>query len=249
MAAALLAPGRTTLHNVPRISDIAIMAKVLRRLDCEVEAEGDDGVRITDSSRARHGDRLRPRDGVRASICVLGPLLARRAGARRPPRRGRDRLSRAGHARRRASPGRLRDLGRARLHHRHRAGRAAGRDDLVGLPQCGGDREPALWLAVLAKGITEIDNAAREPEIVDICAMLTGMGAHIQGAGTSKLVVEGVSELRPVSHRTIGDRIVAGTWAFGAAITSGYVHVTGIDPGFLEIALDKVDGAGAHRRR
>jgi UDP-N-acetylglucosamine 1-carboxyvinyltransferase len=99
--------------------------------------------------------------------------------------------------------------------------------------------------AVLAKGVTEIDNAAREPEIVDICAMLTGMGAHISGAGTSEISIEGVSELRPVSHRTIGDRIVAGTWAFGAAMTRGDVTVLGVDPGFLEIALDKVATSGA----
>src|SRR5215510_15406681 len=76
-----------------------------------------------------------------------------------------------------------------------------------------GATENLLMAAVLAKGVTEIDNAAREPEIVDICAMLTGMGAHISGAGTSEIAIEGVSELRPVTHRTIGDRIVAGTWA------------------------------------
>ena len=93
--------------------------------------------------------------------------------------------------------------------------------------------------AVLAKGLTEIDNAAREPEIVDICAMLVGMGALIEGAGTSRIRIEGVSELHPVDHRTIGDRIVAGTWAFAAAMTRGDIRVTGVDPGFLEIALDK----------
>src|SRR4029079_19564202 len=102
-----------------------------------------------------------------------------------------------------------------------------------------GATENLLMAAVLAKGITEIDNAAREPEIVDICAMLTGMGAHISGAGTSKIEMEGVPELRPVQHRTVGDRIVAGTWAFGAAMTRGDIRVDGVNPGFLEIALDK----------
>jgi UDP-N-acetylglucosamine 1-carboxyvinyltransferase len=99
--------------------------------------------------------------------------------------------------------------------------------------------------AVLAKGTTEIDNAAREPEIVDICTMLTEMGAKIDGAGTSQLVVEGVDRLRPVTHRTVGDRIVAGTWAFGAAMTRGDVTVVGGEASHLEIALDKLATAGA----
>jgi UDP-N-acetylglucosamine 1-carboxyvinyltransferase len=245
MAAALLAPGRTTLHNVPRISDIAIMAEVLRRLDCEVEAEGDDGVRIrTPAEPGTETDYDLVRR-LRASICVLGPLLARR-GQVRVAHPGGDAIGSRGLD--------LHVAGLARM-----GAEISAEHGFIIATAPAGLRGATIWLdfpsvgatenllmaAVLAKGITEIDNAAREPEIVDICAMLTGMGAHIQGAGTSKLVVEGVSELRPVSHRTVGDRIVAGTWAFGAAMTRGDVHVTGIDPGFLEIALDKVDGAGA----
>jgi UDP-N-acetylglucosamine 1-carboxyvinyltransferase len=107
-----------------------------------------------------------------------------------------------------------------------------------------GATENLLMAAVLAHGVTEIDNAAREPEIVDICAMLTQMGAQIDGAGTSRLVVHGVDELRPVEHRTVGDRIVGGTWAFGAAMTRGDVTVHGVDPAYLEIALDKLISAG-----
>jgi UDP-N-acetylglucosamine 1-carboxyvinyltransferase len=98
---------------------------------------------------------------------------------------------------------------------------------------------------VLARGITEIDNAAREPEIVDICRMLTEMGARISGAGTSTLEIEGVDELKPVRHTTVGDRIVAGTWAFGAAMTRGDVIVHGVPSAFLDIALDKLVAAGA----
>jgi UDP-N-acetylglucosamine 1-carboxyvinyltransferase len=107
-----------------------------------------------------------------------------------------------------------------------------------------GATENILMAAVLAKGVTAIDNAAREPEIVDICEMLTSMGAKISGAGTSKLVIEGVEGLEPVRHRTVGDRIVAGTWAFGAAMTRGDVTVRGIKPEYLEMALDKVISAG-----
>src|SRR5262249_26860910 len=108
-----------------------------------------------------------------------------------------------------------------------------------------GATENLLMAAVLADGVTELDNAAREPEIVDLCRMLTAMGARIDGAGTSRLVVEGVSELRPVAHRTVGDRIVAGTWACAAAMTRGQVTVRGIAPEYLEIALDKLVSAGA----
>ena len=245
MAAALLAPGRTTLHNVPRISDIAIMAEVLRRLGCEVEAEGDDGVRIqtpVEAGTETDYDLVRR---LRASICVLGPLLARR-GHVRVAHPGGDAIGSRGLDMHVAGLSRM----GAEISAEHGFIIATAPAGLRGatiwldFPSVGAT-ENLLMAAVLAKGITEIDNAAREPEIVDICAMLTGMGAHIQGAGTSKLVVEGVSGLRPVSHWTIGDRIVAGTWAFGAAITRGDVHVTGIDPGFLEIALDKVHGAGA----
>jgi UDP-N-acetylglucosamine 1-carboxyvinyltransferase len=108
-----------------------------------------------------------------------------------------------------------------------------------------GATENLLMASVLADGRTEIDNAAREPEIVDLCELLIEMGAQITGAGTSQLVIDGVRELRPVTHRTVGDRIVAGTWAFGAAMTRGDVTVRGIDPAFLEIALDKVATSGS----
>jgi UDP-N-acetylglucosamine 1-carboxyvinyltransferase len=107
-----------------------------------------------------------------------------------------------------------------------------------------GATENLVMAAALAKGVTEIDNVAREPEIVDICRMLTAMGACIEGAGTSTLRIEGVERLRPVRHATVADRIVAGTWAFGAAMTRGDVLVRGADPAFLEVALDKLVSAG-----
>jgi UDP-N-acetylglucosamine 1-carboxyvinyltransferase len=98
---------------------------------------------------------------------------------------------------------------------------------------------------VLANGTTVIDNAAREPEIVDLVTMLNSMGAQVSGAGTSTLTIEGVPAMRPTTHRTVGDRIVAGTWAFGAVMTRGDVVVRGVHPGNLEIALDKLVAAGA----
>jgi UDP-N-acetylglucosamine 1-carboxyvinyltransferase len=245
MAAALLAEGRTTLRNVPQITDIAIMAEVLRRLGCAVWAEASGDLAI--DAPARPGaetdyDLVRR---LRASICVLGPLLARR-GQVRVAHPGGDAIGSRGldmHV------GGLARMG-AEISGEHGFIVATAPSGLQGakiwldFPSVGAT-ENLVMAAVLAKGTTEIDNAAREPEIVDICAMLTGMGAHISGAGTSKIEIDGVPELRPVTHRTVGDRIVAGTWAFGAAMTRGDVTVTGIDPGFLEIALDKVATAGA----
>jgi UDP-N-acetylglucosamine 1-carboxyvinyltransferase len=108
-----------------------------------------------------------------------------------------------------------------------------------------GATENVLMAAVLAEGRTEIDNAAREPEIVDICNMLISMGARIEGAGSSKIVIDGVPALHPCSHSTVGDRIVAGTWAYGAAMTRGDVTVRGVKPEYLGVALDKVTIAGA----
>ncbi|HEX5497055.1 MAG TPA: UDP-N-acetylglucosamine 1-carboxyvinyltransferase, partial [Mycobacteriales bacterium] len=98
---------------------------------------------------------------------------------------------------------------------------------------------------VLARGTTVIDNAAREPEIVDLCTMLGQMGASIGGAGTSTLVIDGVDALKPVEHATVSDRIVAGTWAIAAVMTQGDVTVRGGVPEHLELALDKLTTAGA----
>lgn len=108
-----------------------------------------------------------------------------------------------------------------------------------------GATENILMAAVLAEGETAIVNAAREPDIVDLCEMLVQMGARIEGAGTSVLRVVGVEKLRPTSHRVIGDRIVAATWGIAAAITQGDVAVSGIDPNHLSLVLDKLRAVGA----
>ncbi|MFI5842943.1 UDP-N-acetylglucosamine 1-carboxyvinyltransferase [Catenuloplanes sp. NPDC051500] len=255
MAAALLAPGRSVITNVPRITDIAIMAEVLSRLGCTVDFVDEPGqggelppVReVVIDVPERPGteadyDLVRR---LRASIAVLGPLLAR-CGYVRVAHPGGDAIGSRGLD--------MHVAGLARM-----GADITGEHGFVIASAAGGLRGATIWLdfpsvgatenllmaAVLAKGVTEIDNAAREPEIVDICTMLTAMGARIEGAGTSTLRIEGVPALRPVTHATVGDRIVAGTWAYGAAMTRGDVTVTGIDPGFLEVALDKLVTAGA----
>ncbi|GAA4248266.1 UDP-N-acetylglucosamine 1-carboxyvinyltransferase [Dactylosporangium darangshiense] len=242
MAAALLATGRTVLTNVPRITDIAIMAEVLRRLGCDVEQDDDRVVIDVPEELGTEADYDLVRR-LRASICVLGPLLARR-GHVRVAHPGGDAIGSRGldmHVEG------LRRMG-ADISGEHgfviaTAPKLHGATIWLDFPSVGAT-ENLLMAAVLAAGRTEIDNAAREPEIVDICRMLIDMGADITGAGSSSLVIQGVPELRPVEHRTVGDRIVAGTWAFAAAMTRGDVTVHGIDPSFLEIALDKVVTAG-----
>jgi hypothetical protein len=109
-----------------------------------------------------------------------------------------------------------------------------------------GATENLLMAAVLADGTTIIDNAAREPEIVDICAMLTAMGARIEGAGSSTITVEGVPALQPVTYTTVPDRIVAGTWAIGAVMTRGDVVIERAVADHLTVALAKLSDAGAH---
>ncbi len=244
MAAALLASGRSELSQVPKITDILIMAEVLRRLGCDVTFA--DGVISIDApDKPAHEADYDLVRRLRASICVLGPLLAR-TGAARVAHPGGDAIGSRGldmHI------GGLTRMG-AEVTSEHGFVIASAPNGLHGasiwldVPRVGAT-ENILMAAVLAKGTTEIDNAAREPEIIDICHMLVSMGAHISGTGTSTLTIEGVPELKPVSHQTVGDRIVAGTWAYAAAMTRGSVLVRGINPAFLEIALDKLVNAGA----
>ena len=244
MAVALLAEGRSVVDNVPRITDIAIMAEVLRRLGCQVSLDHGEVTIDVPAGPGNEADYDLVRR-LRASICVLGPLLARR-GYVRVALPGGDMIGSRGldmHISGLARMG-------AEITGEHGFVIASAPDGLRGskiwldFPSVGAT-ENLLMAAVLAKGVTEIDNAAREPEIVDICEMLTAMGARIEGGGTSTIEVEGVDLLKPVRHTTVGDRIVGGTWAFGAAMTRGDVTVHGVRPEFLEIALDKLVATGA----
>lgn len=249
MAAALLAPGTTTISNVPDILDVAIMAELMRRLGCEVTHFAPDPtvggkVIITVPEHPHHQADYDLVRRMRASICVLGPLLAR-CGAADVALPGGDAIGSRGldmhiHG--------LERLG-ATFGNQHgflvaKAQRLHGGQIWLDFPSVGAT-ENILMAAVLADGTTVIDNAAREPEIVDIAMMLTAMGARIDGAGSSTLVVHGVDTLSPVSHATVPDRIVAGTWAVAAAITSGDVYIRGAIGRHLDMALDKLASAGA----
>jgi UDP-N-acetylglucosamine 1-carboxyvinyltransferase len=244
MAVTLLAEGRSVVDNVPRITDIAIMAEVLRRLGCHVTLDGGQATIDVPSEPGSEADYDLVRR-LRASICVLGPLLARR-GYVRVALPGGDMIGSRGLDMHISG---LTRLG-AEISGEHGYVIASAPKGLRGgkiwldFPSVGAT-ENILMAAVLARGVTEIDNVAREPEIVDICEMLTAMGARISGAGTSTLTIEGVDSLRPVTHTTVGDRIVGGTWAFATAMTRGDVTVRGVRPEFLDIALDKLVSAGA----
>jgi UDP-N-acetylglucosamine 1-carboxyvinyltransferase len=245
MAAALLATGRTELSNVPQIVDVAIMAELLRRLGCTVTRDLDAGtVAIDVPARPGHRADYELVRAMRASISVLGPLVAR-LGVADVAVPGGDAIGSRGldlHA------SGLEALGATvRVDHGYLV--AAAPAGLVGaavdleFPSVGAT-ENVLMAAVLARGTTVISGAAREPEIGDLVDLLVSMGARIEGRDSSELVVTGVEGLSPVRHRVIGDRIAAGTWVFAAAATGGDVRVNGVDTDHLTIVLDMLSDAG-----
>jgi UDP-N-acetylglucosamine 1-carboxyvinyltransferase len=182
---------------------------------------------------------------MRASFNVLGPLLAR-CGEARVALPGGDNIgSRKVDMHLRGLQAMGADVSVSHGYVNARTELLHGARVVLEFPSVGAT-ENLLMAAVLAKGTTVIDNAAREPEIVDLCLMLEQMGAQIGGAGTSMIEVEGVDRLRPTSHDAIPDRILAGTWAFAAAMTQGDVVVHNAHPEHIEIALDKLVTAGAH---
>jgi UDP-N-acetylglucosamine 1-carboxyvinyltransferase len=247
MAAALLAQGMTTLREVPDILDVTYMAELLRRLGCVVERDPASRTLTIDvpqmPSHQADYDLVRK---LRASINVLGPLLAR-CGEAHVALPGGDNIGSRGldmHI------DGLQRLG-AIVHSEHgfliatRSERLQGAHVWLDFPSVGAT-ENLLMAAVLAQGTTVIDNAAREPEIVDICTMLASMGADLEGVGSSTLTVHGVESLHPTDHTTVPDRLVAGTWAVGAVMTGGDVTIRNSHAAHLAIVLDKLTESGAH---
>jgi len=243
MAASLLAEGTSRLTAVPDILDVAIMGELLRRLGCTVVREAGT-VEITVPERPGHEADYDLVRRMRASIAVLGPLVAR-CGEAKVALPGGDAIGSRGLDMHVAG---LTRLG-ATVQSEHgyliaRAPRLTGAAVWLDFPSVGAT-ENLLMAAVLAKGTTTIDNAAREPDIVDLCSFLQQMGAQIGGVGTSTLVIEGVDGLRPAEHRTLPDRIVAGTWAVAATMTRGDIFVRGGRADHLEVTLDKLSQSGA----
>ena len=243
MAAALLAPGRTVLRNVPRIQDCLTMAEVVERLGAGVAWQGDsvtiDATTLT-AVEAPY-DLVRR---MRASTAVLGSLLAR-AGRARIAMPGGDEIG--------SRPIDLHVQGLRKMgaeigsEHGFLVARTTGlRGAAITLdyPSVGAT-ENLMMAAVLARGTTAIDNAAREPEIADIADFLVSMGARIEGAGTSTIEVDGVDSLAAAEHVTIPDRIESGTWAAAAVATRGDVVLDNARPDHLDLFLQKLTDAGA----
>ena len=243
MAAALLTTERVTLHNVPRVTDIQVMSAILRELGGRVEGEG---TVVLSTGAAVHSDvpdELGRR--MRATIVLLGALLAR-FGKARVPRPGGD------------------DIGARRVEQHLRGLRQMGahisetKDELVAtadrlrgnrivfdLPTVTGT-ENILLAAVKAAGRTEIFNAAREPHVQDLCKLLTKMGAHIDGVGTERLIVDGTGELGGAEHTVVPDYLEAGTYAIAVAAAGGELRIECSRPEDLQIVLLKLEQAGAH---
>lgn len=243
MAAALLAKGTTTLTNCPEILDVPLMKKVLEGLGCKVAIDGQ-RVDITTPERLRSDADFDAVRQFRASVCVLGPLTSR-CGRAKVALPGGDAIG--------SRPLDMHQSGLEKLGAKTRIEHGAvvaeaeslrGASIKLDFPSVGAT-ENILTAAVMAAGETVLDNAAREPEIVDLCEMLVSMGARIEGAGTSTITIQGVDALHPTTHQVVGDRIVAGTWAYAAAMTQGDITVGGIAPRHLHLPLEKLKLAGA----
>ncbi len=244
MCAALLTSEQLTLSNVPHLRDVSTMLRLLAQMGVEVSLDD----RLGLSLRAeRLSDPLAPYDLVktmRASILVLGPLLARCGEAR---------VSLPGgcaigtrpvdlHVKGLEALGAEISVEQGYISAKARRLRAARIPmDLVTVT----GTENLMMAACLAEGTTTLENAAREPEVVDLAQCLSAMGARIKGAGTELITIEGVARLHGARHRIMADRIEAGTFLAAAAATCGRVTLHGTDGAILDAVLEKLREAGA----
>ena len=241
LTAALLTGEPCTFSNIPDLADIKTACKLLSNMGVEIEGAGT--VKI---SAEKITNSIAPYDLVktmRASILVLGPLVART---------GRARVSMPGGCAIGASPVNLhikalQDMGATvdlqGGYIEARADRLKGADIYFDLPTVTGT-ENIMMAATLAEGTTVLNNAAREPEIVNLAEVLAGMGAKISGAGTDVITVTGVPELSGTEAAIIPDRIEAGTFMIAAGITGGEINVLGCIPQHLEALINKLRDAG-----
>ena len=246
MAATLLAPGESRITNLPAIADVDYMAELLTRLGCKVEINKSLGeVRIDVPEKLGHRADYDLVRKMRASINVLGPLITR-TGEAEVALPGGDAIGSRGldfHI------NGLADMG-AQITSEHGFIIAKSPNGLKGanialdFPSVGAT-ENIMTAATLASGVTTIDNAAREPDVVDLGEFLISMGAKITGLGSHTIKIEGVKKLTPTTHATLADRIVTGTWAFAAAMTKGDITIENGRADHLEMPLDKLVEAGA----
>jgi UDP-N-acetylglucosamine 1-carboxyvinyltransferase/ATP phosphoribosyltransferase len=244
LCAALLTAQPVVLENVPALADVTTTRSLLEGLGGVISTDADGGTRVQVSAVSSNEAPYELVSTMRASVLVLGPLLARTGLAKvalpggcaigvRPidqhlkgfQKLGAEVFIRNGYVEARASR-----LKGARI-----------TTDLVTVT----GTENLMMAAALAEGTTVIENAAREPEVSDLARLLSAMGARIDGAGTERIEIEGVTELGGARHRVIPDRIEAGTLLVGAAITGGDVTITGAEPRHLSAVLSKLEECGA----
>jgi len=248
LAAALLPAGASTFKNVPQLADVRTMAKLLRMLGWSVDAsDGKSSLVIAPPTGKKKPKLEAPYDLVRtmrASVLVLGPLVARY---------GRARVSMPGGCNIGARPidQHLKGLeamgAKVTLDHGYvdvESKRLKGATIVLDMPTVTGC-ENIMMAAVLAKGRTVIENAAREPEVEELALVLNKMGARVKGAGTPVITIEGVDELLPIEHAIIPDRIEAGTFAVAAAMTKGDVLLEGARAEHMDAIIAKLRSAGA----
>lgn len=249
MAATLLTAGKCVIRRVPDLSDVRFMAQILQSLGAEVKVDGDTvTVRAAKLNPIGDYDLIRK---MRGSICILGPLLGRQRHAR---------VSLPGGCVIGTRPIDLhlkgmKDLGtKIEIEAGYvdaKAKRLIGADIFLG-----GRAGPTvlgtanvMMAAVLAEGVTTIESAACEPEVVDLAFFLNKMGAKIVGAGSPTITITGVKELAGVEHEVIPDRIEAATFAIAAAATNGEITIHGARPDHMHAVLDKLKDAGVRMER
>jgi len=243
LISSLLTDGWNTYSNVPDLKDIQSTKLLLSSLGASIESDGD-CIKINGGGMCNHEASYDLVRKMRASILVLGPLLARLKKAR---------VSLPGGCAIGARPINLHLKGLARLgavielkhgYVEASADHLKGNDIYLDISTVTGT-ENLMMAAVLAKGVTVLRNAAREPEVVALADTLIKMGAKITGAGTSAITIEGVSSLKPVSVSIIPDRIEAGTFMVSAALTQGDVTLLNCEPDHLEAVMHKLRLSGA----
>ncbi len=251
MAACLLAEGRHVLTNVPRITDVDIMGELLGAMGVDVQRGATpDELVVTTPATVVPEAPYELVEKMRASVVVLGPLLARHGWAKVSLPGGDDFGPRPIDMHLHA----LTSMGVAfSSSHGYVEGRVestvSGRPQLVGnhvvleYPSHTGT-DNVLMAATLAKGTTVIENAAREPEVIDLAAFLNAMGARITGAGTSRIEVEGVDELHPTRHAVIPDRLVVATFMVAAGVTGGDVVIEDGRPDHMDMLIRKLSDTG-----
>ena len=244
MAASLLAEGDVVLENTPGVRDLQTMIRILKRLGVDAGWESSGTVRVQAAEPSSVEAPYELVRTMRASFMVLGPLIARCGHARvsLPGGCGIGARPVDQHLKGLRALGAKVELtgGYVEAH----ADRLRGTHLVFDMPTVTGTQN-VLMAACLAEGTTILENVALEPEVTELCTVLTGMGACIRGTGTERLEVEGVSRLSGVRHRVVADRIEAATLLVAAAVTGGDVEVRGAEPGHLDAVLDKIREAGA----